>query len=65
MGNMMKDKSMMGNMMKMMNKKGLMSEECMKSCMKMMGEKEMDMNSMNSNNAKTGKMTDEKHKSHH
>jgi hypothetical protein len=65
MGMMMKDKSMMGNMMNMMNKKGMMSDECMQSCMKMMGEKGMNMNMMNGDNAKSGKMTDEEHKSHH
>jgi len=36
MGEMMKDGKMMGNMMHMMNKKGMMSEECMQSCMKTM-----------------------------
>ena len=46
MGNMMKDGKMMGNMMQMMNKEGMMSEECMQSCMKMMGDKGMDMGNM-------------------
>jgi len=44
MHSMMKDKNMMGNMMKMMHDKGMMSEDCMKSCMNMMGNKGMNMN---------------------
>lgn len=40
---MMKDGKMMGNMMKMMHEQGMMSEECMQSCMKMMGDKGMIM----------------------
>ena len=46
MGEMMKDEKMMGHMMQMMNKEGMMSEECMQSCMKMMGDKGMDMDKM-------------------
>lgn len=42
--NMMKDKGMMMNMMQMMHDKGMMSKDCMKSCMKMMGNKGMNMN---------------------
>lgn len=40
---MMKDGKMMGNMMKMMNQEGIMSEECMQSCMKMMSDKGMNI----------------------
>jgi hypothetical protein len=40
----------MGTMMKMMHEKGMMSEDCMESCSKMMGEKGMDMQNMNSPN---------------
>lgn len=44
---MMKDGKMMGNMMKMMHEKGIMSEDCMESCKKMMEGKGMDMNGIN------------------
>jgi len=44
---MMKDGKMMGKMMKMMHEKGMMSEDCMQSSMKMMGDKGMDMNGIN------------------
>ncbi len=43
MSEMMKDGKMMGHMMQMMHQEGMMSEECMKSCMQMMKEKGMDM----------------------
>ena len=46
MSGMMKDGKMMGHMMEMMNQEGMMSEECMQSCMKMMGDKGMDMDKM-------------------
>ncbi len=47
MNNMMSDGKMMGNMMKMMHEKGMMSEDCMESCTKMMSNKGMDMKGMN------------------
>jgi outer membrane murein-binding lipoprotein Lpp len=71
MSNMMKDKNMMGNMMQMMHDKGMMSEECMQSCMKMMGDKGMNMmgdkgmNMMNGGDKMKERMTNEDHKSHH
>jgi len=40
---MMNDGKMMGTMMKMMHENGMMSENCMKSCMKMMNDKGMNM----------------------
>ena len=43
---MMKDGKMMGNMMKTMHEKGMMSEDCMQSCKQMMEEKGMDMMGM-------------------
>lgn len=43
MGEMMKDGKMMGRMMQMMNQEGMMSEECMQSCTKMMADKGMPM----------------------
>lgn len=43
MHSMMKDGKMMGNMMQMMHNEGMMSEDCMKSGMKMMGDKGMNM----------------------
>lgn len=46
---MMNDGEMMGKMMKMMNEKGMMNEECMQSCMQMMADKGMDMDNMNEN----------------
>ncbi|WP_417874092.1 hypothetical protein [Xanthomarina gelatinilytica] len=46
MDGMMNDGKMMGTMMKMMHEKGMMSEDCMESCKKMMGEKGMDMQGM-------------------
>ncbi|NNE77626.1 MAG: hypothetical protein HKN31_11205 [Pricia sp.] len=49
MQNMMKDGKMMGNIMQMIHEKGMMSEDCMESCMKMMGDKGMDMNGMMGN----------------
>lgn len=50
MNGMMNDGKMMGTMMKMMHEKGMMSEDCMESCSKMMGEKGMDMQNMNKMN---------------
>jgi hypothetical protein len=44
---MMKDGKMMGKMMKMMHKNDMMSPDCMQSCTKMMGDKEMDIQEMN------------------
>lgn len=46
MGQMMNNGEMMANMMKMMKEKGLMSEDCLLSGIKMMSEKGMDMNGM-------------------
>jgi len=46
MDGMMNDGKMMGTMMKMMHEKGMMSEDCIESCSKMMGEKGMDMQGM-------------------
>ena len=46
MGTMMKDGRMMGRMMKMMHQEGMMSDNCMQSSMKMMGEKGMNMDGM-------------------
>ncbi len=46
MGEMMKDGKMMGHMMKMMKDQGMMSEECMESCMKTMDDKGMSMGEM-------------------
>ncbi len=53
MSSMMKDKDMMTHMMKMMKDQGMMSEECMQSCMEMMGN--MDMGDMD-----MGEMGDKK-----
>lgn len=55
---MMKDGKMMGHMMEMMNQEGMMSEECMETCMKMMGDKGMDMENM------TKESEEENHDSH-
>ena len=49
MNGMMNDGKMMGKMMKMMHEKGMMSEDCMESCKKMMGEKGMDTGNMHTN----------------
>jgi hypothetical protein len=46
MGNMMNNPRMMGDMMQMMQKEGIMSQECMQSCLKMMGNKGLDMGNM-------------------
>lgn len=46
MNGMMNDGKMMQNMMKMMHEKGMMSEDCMESCTKMMGDKGMNMGDM-------------------
>ena len=42
MNEMMKDGKMMGNMIKMMHEKGMMSEDCMESCKKMIEESELE-----------------------
>jgi hypothetical protein len=44
---MMNNEKMMGPMIIMMQKKGIMSEDCMQSSMKMMSDKGMDMQGMN------------------
>lgn len=49
---------MMGHMMQMMNQEGMMNEECMQSCMKMMGDKGMDMGNMKEGD------NDDNHESH-
>ena len=64
MKDMMGDGKMMGNMMKMMHEKGMMSEDCMESCMKMMADKGMDMGKMDMMN-KTDGTTEEDHTEHH
>lgn len=46
MQSMMKDGKMMGNMMQMMHEKGMMSEDCMESCLTIMGDMGMDMKGM-------------------
>lgn len=61
---MMNDGKMMGTMMKMMHEKGMMSEDCMESCSKMMSEKGMDMEEMNMM-GEMEKKTDEDHAEHH
>ena len=61
MNRMMGDGKMMGDMMKMMHEKGMMSEDCMESCSKMMSEKGMDMQGMN----KMDSPTKEDHTEHH
>ena len=61
MNQMMNDGKMMGTMMKMMHEKGMMSEDCMESCSKMMGEKGMDMQGMN----KMDTPTKDDHSEHH
>ena len=61
---MMKDGNMMSNMMQMMHKQGMMSEECMQSCMKMMGDKGMSMDKMEMMN-KTEGTTENDHTEHH
>lgn len=43
MSGMMKDGQMMGHMMQMMNQEGMMSDECIQSCTKMMADKGMKM----------------------
>ena len=62
MGDMMKDGEMMGMMMKMMNKEGMMSDECMETCMKMMDDKGMSMDMNKSDTDNNGKT---EHESHH
>jgi len=43
MQSMMKDGKMMGDMMQMMHEKGMMSEDCMESCKNMMKEQGLDV----------------------
>lgn len=62
MSDMMKDGKMMGHMMQMMGAEGMMSEECMQSCMKMMADKGMDMSGMMSDKEA---MKEGDHGSHH
>jgi len=64
MNGMMNDGKMMGTMMKMMHEKGMMSEDCMESCSKMMGEKGMDMQGMMKMDD-MDKSTKEDHTEHH
>lgn len=59
MNGMMKDGKMMGHMMQMMNQEGMMSDEAMQSCMKMMGDIGMDMGDMKD------MKKDDNHESHH
>jgi hypothetical protein len=47
MNGMMGNGEMMGSMMKMMHEKGMMSEDCMQSGMKLMSDKGMDTQGMN------------------
>lgn len=49
MHSMMKNGKMMGHMMQMMHDDGMMTTDCMNSCIKMMSDKGMDMGSMQSN----------------
>lgn len=64
MNGMMNDGKMMGTMMKMMHEKGMMSEDCMESCSRMMGEKGMDMQGMNKMDD-TDSPTKDDHTEHH
>ena len=59
MSHMMKDGQMMAHMMQMMKQEGIMSEEAMQSCMKMMADKGMDMGGMKD------MKKDGNHESHH
>ena len=54
---MMRDGNMMSQMMNMMHEKGIMSDDCKESCMTMMTEKGMNLES-------TSKNADEEHNSH-
>ena len=63
MGGMMKDGRMMGQMLQMMHEKGMMSQECMQSCMQMMADKGMNMNTMMGENTMDKGPND--HQSHH
>jgi hypothetical protein len=67
MSNMMKDGKMMGHMTQMMNQEGLMSDECMQTCMKNMDNKGMmkDGMSMDMKKEKTAQKEDEDHDSQH
>lgn len=64
MNGMMNDGKMMGTMMKMMHEKGMMCEDCMESCSKMMSEKDMDMQGMNKMD-NMDNPTKEDHTEHH
>ena len=56
---------MMGKMMQMMHKKGMMSEDCMQSCMKMMEKKGMDMKGMGMMDDGAMKSKGDGHSGHH
>ena len=49
MHSMMKDGKMMTHMMQMMHDQGMMSDECMNSCIKMMSAKGMNTSNMHTN----------------
>lgn len=49
MHSMMKDGKMMNQMIQMMHNEGVMSDECLKSCMKMISDKGMNMGDMHNN----------------
>lgn len=59
MNGMMNDGKTMGTMMKMMHKKGMMTEDCMQSCMQMMDGIEVEVK-----NGSDSKMM-ERNKDHH
>ncbi len=66
MGGMMKDGKMLAHMMQMMNQEGMMSEECMQSCMQMMTDKGMSMEmGMMGTESKGQEDASESHDSHH
>lgn len=67
MSSMMKDGKMMGHMMQMMNQEGVMSDDCMQTCMKNMDDKGMmkDGMSMDMNKKNTEKKEADNHESHH
>jgi len=56
------NQKMMGNMMKMMHENGIMSEDCLQSCIKMMGDKGMYMMT---DEDKKNENTDDDHTEHH
>ncbi|MBK5214434.1 MAG: hypothetical protein JJE55_12330 [Flavobacteriaceae bacterium] len=68
MNGMMKSPETMNSMMQMMHQNGMMSEDCMESCKKMMGEKGMDLPAGKSgmqNMNKMGSPIKENHTEHH